>query len=103
MPEKMKEEVEVDLGRELDEHSQLDEHRELDEHNARLAKFNLKLADRLAKCHGDIMTIGLVMTTCGTGILGYLSGGRVMSIKDITTVAWAIGGLGYCVRVAISK
>ena len=29
--------------------SEPDEHRELYEHNARLAKFNLKLVDRLAK------------------------------------------------------
>ena len=28
----------------------------LEESNARLAKFNLKLAERLAKYHGDIMT-----------------------------------------------
>ena len=61
--------------------------RELDESNAGLVKFNLKLAMRLATYHRDIMTIGLVMTACGTGILGYFGGGRVMPIKDITTVA----------------
>ena len=81
--------------------AELDEQREPDEHNSRLAKFNLKLSERLAKYHEDIMIIGLVMTACGTGILGYFGGG--MSIKNITTVVGAIGGLGYCVRVVISK
>ena len=77
--------------------------RELDEHNAGLAKFNLKLAERLANYHRDMMTIGIAMTACGTGILGYFGSGRVMSIKDITTAAGAIVGLGYCVGVLISN
>ena len=49
------------------------------------------------------MTIGLVITACGTCILGYFGGGRVMPIRDITTAAGTIGGLGYCVGVLISK
>ena len=60
-------------------------------------------AERLAKYHGDIMIIGLVMTTCGTGILGYFGGRRVRPIKDIMTVAGAIGCLGCCVGVVVSK
>ena len=71
--------------------------------NARLAKFNLKLAERLAKYHGYIMSIGLVMTACGTSILGYFGGGHVMPIKDITTVVRATGGFCYCVGVLVSK
>ena len=56
-----------------------------------------------ANYHRDMMTIGIAMTACGTGILGYFGSGRVMSIKDITTVAGAIVGLGYCVGVLISN
>ena len=43
------------------------------------------------------------MTACGAGILRYFGGGRAVPIKDITTVAGAIGGFGYCVGLLISK
>ena len=52
--------------------TKLDLDRELDKHSARLAECNLKLDERLAKYHGDIMTIALVMTACGKGILATL-------------------------------
>ena len=64
--------------------------RELDKHNARLAKFSIKLAEKLAKYHGDISTTGLVMTACVTSILGYFGGGYVMPVKYITTVVGAM-------------
>ena len=91
------------MSEKMEMKGEMEFNRELDEHNARLAKFNLKLAERLAMYHGDIMTIGLVMTACGTGILDCFGGHRVMPIKDITTVVGAAGGLGYCVGVLISK
>ena len=63
----------------------------------------VKLAERLPKYHGNILTIGVVITACGTDNLGYFGGGRVMPVKNITTVARATDGLGYCVGVFISK
>ena len=52
------------------------------------------------------MTIRLVMTACGTSIPGYFGGRRVMSVKNITnitTVARAIGGFGYCAGALTSN
>ena len=46
------------------------------------------------------MTIGLVMTAFGTGIVSYYGGG--MTINDIITVG-EMGAYGYCVGEIMSK
>ena len=95
--------------------------REQIEPNPRVVKCNLKLADTLVErlverlvehCDEEkmkgvkllpdeyIMTIGLVMTAFGTGIVGYFGGG--MTIEDIMAV-WGIGVYGYCVGELMSK
>ena len=63
--------------------------RELVERNARVAKCNLKLAERLAeycRFYRDTTTIGLVMTAFGASTLGYF--GRGMTMEDIMNVGW---------------
>ena len=91
MSEKMEGKIEVD--------------RELDEHNARLAKINLKmaerLAERLAEYRINTLIIEGLMIACGTSILGYF-GGNVMTVNDITTIE-EIGAAGYRIGLFMRK
>ena len=87
MSEKMEGKIEVD--------------RELDEHNARLAKINLKMAERLAEYRINTLIIEGLMIACGTSILGYF-GGNVMTVNDITTIE-EIGAAGYRIGLFMRK
>ena len=77
-----------------------DEERKLVESNARVVKYNFKLADRLVGCSRffeNTTDIVLLMTVFGASILGCF--GQDMTFEGIMTV----GAYGYIVEVLMSK